>query len=189
MSSNPNPNPKPALAADKLKAQADRSNGPEELLWSGTFSGKSMIGMWIILGLITIGAIVAIAMIPTLQTNPTRNILLGILGVAWLGALGIVGYRKLAHFYELTNQRLKHRDGILIRQNNRIEVIDIDDVSFKQGIIETMFNVGTIFIRSSDTSHPELVLRGISDVKRVSDLIDSARRAERTKRGLYVESI
>jgi hypothetical protein len=76
-----------------------------------------------------------------------------------------------------------------IRQNNRVEVIDIDDVSFKQGIIETMFNVGNIHIRSSDTSHPNLVLRGISDVKRVSDLIDNARRNERTKRGLYVESI
>ncbi len=185
-----NPNPKSPSQADKLKPNTDRDPNPEVMLWSGTFSAKSMIGTWIVLVLLTIGAVVAIVLIPTLRNNLTvRNVLLIVWAVAWLVALGLVGYQKLAHFYELSNQRLKHRDGILIRQNNRVEVIDIDDVSFKQGIIETMFNVGNIHIRSSDTSHPNLVLRGVSDVKRVADLIDNARRTERTKRGLYVESI
>jgi uncharacterized membrane protein YdbT with pleckstrin-like domain len=148
-----------------------------------------MVGTWLLLGLISVVAIVAITAVAALR-DPTirRAILIGLV-LLWLGALGVLVYRKLAHFYVLTNQRLKHRDGILIRQNNRVEVIDIDDVSFKQGIVETMLNVGTIRIRSSDTSHPELVLRGISNVKSVSDLIDNARRNERRKRGIYVESV
>ena len=46
-----------------------------------------------------------------------------------------------------------------------------------------------IIIRSSDSSHPELVMSGIGDVRKVADLIDDARRAERRKRGLHIESI
>ncbi len=183
------PNSKDPTPSDKLRGNPDRTDTPEEKLWSGSFSAKSMIGTWLILALITIGAIVALSMIAALKSPTVRNAVLIVLAVLWVGAALQLGYRKLAHSYELTNQRLKHRDGILIRQNNRVEVIDIDDVSFTQGIIETMLNVGTIRIRSSDTSHPELVLRGISNVKYVSDLMDDARRNERRKRGLYVESI
>lgn len=185
-----NTNPQDVRPSDKFKANADKPLGPEELLWSGSYSGKSMIGTWMILGVVTVAAALAVIFISSLRNNLTaRNVLLIVLAVAWLIPVAQLFYRKLAHFYELTNQRLKHRDGILVRKNNRVEVIDIDDVAFTQGIIETMFNVGTIRIRSSDISHPELILRGISDVKRVSDLIDNARRQERTRRGLYVESI
>lgn len=183
------PNSKDPTPSDKLRGNPERSDTPEEALWSGSFSAKSMIGTWLILALITIGAIVALSMIAALKPPTVRNAVLIVLAVLWVGAALQLVYRKLANSYELTNQRLKHRDGILIRQNNRVEVIDIDDVSFTQGIIETMLNVGTIRIRSSDTSHPELVLRGISNVKYVSDLMDDARRTERRKRGLYVESI
>jgi membrane protein YdbS with pleckstrin-like domain len=186
--SNPAKSP-PANPADQLKANGSRDDTPESSLWSGTFSPKSMIGTWMVLGLITLALLIALFAVPALQQAIVRNVILIGLAAVWLAAVLLLIYRKLSNFYELTNQRLKHRDGILIRQNNRIEVIDIDDVSFRQGIIETMLNVGTIRVRSSDVSHPELVLRGISDVKRVADLIDDARRSERRKRGLYVESV
>jgi membrane protein YdbS with pleckstrin-like domain len=184
------PNPKPSQPLDKLKGPMDRTLLPEELIWSGRYSAKSMIGLWILLSLITVAALFVVIFVESIRTNiMIRNAAVIILAIAWLIPIFQLGYRKLAHFYELTNQRLKHRDGILIRHNNRVEVIDIDDVSFRQGIIEAFFNVGTIFVKSSDASHPELVLRGISDVKRISDLIDNARLAERTRRGLYVESV
>jgi hypothetical protein len=49
--------------------------------------------------------------------------------------------------------------------------------------------VGTIHISSSDRTHPELLLLGIDDVKRVADLIDDVRRKERRQRGLHIEAI
>ena len=72
---------------------------------------------------------------------------------------------------------------------NRIEVIDIDDVTVEQGLIERMFGVGTIRLLSSDTSDPKLFLRGIDDVKRVAAMIDDVRRDERRKRGMYIETV
>ena len=75
------------------------------------------------------------------------------------------------------------------RTRNRIEVIDINDVTLQQGLIERMFNVGTIHMRSSDVTHPDILLPGIEDVGRVTDLIDNTRRAERQRRGVFMENI
>jgi hypothetical protein len=96
---------------------------------------------------------------------------------------------RLSADYTLTSQRLLHRRGILSQATDRIEVIDIDDVRYTQGIVERMFGVGTIRLLSSDTSDPTLILRGIDDVQRVANLIDNARREERRKRGLYMETV
>ena len=88
--------------------------------------------------------------------------------------------------YRLTTQRFIHEHGVLTRDIDRIEVIDIDDVSYRQTLIDRMVGVGTIRIESGDRSHPELVLRGIDDVQRVSDMIDAARREERVRRGIHI---
>jgi len=55
--------------------------------------------------------------------------------------------------------------------------------------MERMFGVGTIKLLSSDTSDPSLVLRGIDNVQQVASMIDNARRDERRKRGLYMETV
>jgi hypothetical protein len=52
-----------------------------------------------------------------------------------------------------------------------------------------MFGVGTIKLLSSDLSDPKLVLRGIDDVRRVANVIDDARREERRKRAVYMETV
>jgi len=96
---------------------------------------------------------------------------------------------RLSVDYSLTSQRLVHKTGILRQVTNRIEVIDIDDVQFVQGLMERMFGVGTIKLLSSDTSDPSLVLRGIDNVQQVASMIDNARRDERRKRGLYMETV
>ena len=75
------------------------------------------------------------------------------------------------------------------RTSDRVEVIDIDDVTVHQGFIERMLGVGTIRIASSDRTDPELVLPGVDQVRAVADVIDNTRRAERQRRGLHIESI
>ena len=96
---------------------------------------------------------------------------------------------RLSVEYTLTTQRLIHKHGLLHRVTNRVEVIDIDDVSYSQGPIERLLGVGTIKLLSSDVSDPQLVLRGIDNVQKVATLIDNARREERRRRGLYLESV
>ena len=163
-------------------------DAPEEVLWEGNYSSKAMVTMWII------GAVISIA--------------LAIGAILWSGGLGVWWWLpwaaivifwlllflrlwlvRLGVHYKLTTQRFIHEKGILRRSTNRIEVIDIDDVSFEQGIIDRMLGVGRIQIISSDRSSPDLWLEGIDPVKDVANLIDGARRKERARRGLYVENI
>ena len=160
----------------------------EQQLWHGSYSPKAMIGKWAFAALVTLIAIVACVLIP--DPSGITWLVAGVIVVGiWLFFLGYLIYERLSVEYTLTNQRFVHKKGILRRVTNRIEVIDIDDVTFEQGIVERMFGVGTIRLLSSDTSDPKLTLRGIDNVQHVSNLIDNARRDERRRRGMYIESV
>ena len=156
----------------------------EEALWSGGYSGKAMVGSWLVGGLATVLLIVGCVMLPV-----GIPVFLGIGILIWLSLAAVFAYRRYSIRYELTTQRFIHVCGILTRTSDRIEMIDIDDVTFTQSIVERMFDVGTIKLSSSDRTHPVFKLIGIADVKHVTDLIDDARRRERRKRGLHIENI
>lgn len=158
-------------------------------LWSGTYSSKAMIGSWIMALVVSVAALITILMIRELRTSPMVWVFgSGAVVLLWVALAFTAAYQKLGHRYELTNVRLKHRDGILFRTQNRLELIDVDDVLFRQGPIQSMLRVGDIVIESSDKSHPQLVLRGIANVANVVDMIDDARRKERRRHGLHVNN-
>jgi membrane protein YdbS with pleckstrin-like domain len=171
-------------AAFSLPRSPATGSESEDKLWSGNYSGKAMVGSWLLAGVTSIALIVGCVLFP-----PGIPVFIGILVVMWLGLGTVLAYRKLSIHYEVTSQRFIHQSGILTRTSDRIEMIDIDDVTFTQGIVERMLSVGTIKLSSSDRTHPVLNLSGIDGVKRVADLIDDARRKERRKRGVHIESI
>ena len=49
---------------------------------------------------------------------------------AFCSTVLVLAYRKMGVYYELTTQRFIHKAGILKRTSDRLEVIDIDDVTF-----------------------------------------------------------
>ncbi len=114
---------------------------------------------------------------------------LAIGGRGWAGLVVRLLYLQISRHYFLSNQRFVHERGLLWREIDRIEAIDIDYVSFVQGPLERMLGVGAIRILSSDQSHPKMELPGIENVRTVAALIDETRRQERRRRGLYVESV
>lgn len=168
------------------RAVAEKQSGdvPENDLWSGSYSHLAMIGTWVVGG---VGSLLALFLLPALSLSLWST--LGLLVLAWLVMLGVYAYRRYSVHYRLTCQRLIHAAGLLWRTNDRVELIDVDDVTFRQGPVERMFGVGTIIVTSSDRSTPELVLPGIENVREVADLIDDARRKERRSRGLHIESV
>jgi membrane protein YdbS with pleckstrin-like domain len=174
--------------AQRLKPGNARGSGqqPAEAdLWSGTYSAKAMAGPAVGLGILTILVVAGGLFFPPLGLPIAVVVALVMWG--WLG-LALL-YRRLTVHYRLTTFRLFHEAGLLSRKRDRIEVIDINDVTLRQGIVERMFNTGTIHIESSDTSDPEFDMPGIDDVRNVADLIDNTRRAERQRRGLFMENI
>jgi membrane protein YdbS with pleckstrin-like domain len=159
---------------------------PENEVWRGSYSQKAMLGYWI-------GATVVTILLPVLLWFFNLDMgwlwVWGAILIMWLALVAWYYSRRLGVFYRLTNQQFLHERGLLWRRTDRIELIDIDDVTYKQGPIERMLNVGTIHIESSDKSDPEIDLPGIDDVKRIAGLIDDLRREERRSRGLHIESV
>lgn len=164
------------FTAGKRKA----GGGPDEHIWSGGYSAVDQSGSFMILTLITIGLIVGgVFFWPILIAIP----------VLWIAQFIRVWWIKMGVAYELTTRRFIHEYGVIKRTTDRIEVIDIDDVTVEQGILDRMFNVGTIKVTSSDRTHPELRIPGIKDVKKVALMIDDARQVQRDRRGVYIESV
>ena len=179
----------PKSLAEKMRRGAAEVSDENELqLWAGGYAAKAMYGWWLAGGLAAVLCSVAL-----MTTNiPMNAVMLGSLSV-WAIVAAVLGltlaYRKLSARYKLTSQRFIHQHGILKRVTDRIEVIDMDDVSYEQGLVQRLLGVGTIQISSTDRSHPELALWGIADVERVAEMIDDVRRQERLRRGLHIEAI
>ena len=151
---------------------------PEETLWEGGYSPKAMLGTIIFSAIVSVGLIVASVVFSTYWIVP-----IGVMLVLWLIVLSQFANRRLGVHYKLTNQMFYHQKGVLTRTTDRIEAIDIDDVTWSQGLVERTVNVGTVEILSRDRTNPKFWLRGIENVEQVAQMIDKARRAERLRRG------
>ncbi len=172
---------------DRGRSTVDMQEDEERELWRGSFSAKALIHYWIV----AVGLSVVLPVGAARAAVDTQAWLL--LAAALLSMWGVLAivvvYRKLNVSYELTNQRFVHNLGILTRYTHRIEVIDFDDVGYRQGILERLVGVGTIAVHSSDVTDPVLVIPGIDCVRDVAELMDEARRAERVRRGLHIEAV
>ena len=183
----------PNSLQSEFQPRVGMSQEPENRLWEGGYSAKAMYGTWLILAAVTLAVIAAMIVLPILKIMPPIEtnvwwIVLGALLGTWVLGIATFLYRRLSVHYELTTQRFIHSRGILVRTVDRIDVIDIDDVSYVQGIIQRTLGVGKIQLQSKDRSHPSLLLAGIDQVERVSGMIDDVRRKERRKRSLHIDA-
>ena len=183
----------PNSLQSEFQPRVGMSLEPENRLWEGGYSAKAMYGTWLILAAVTLAVIAAMIVLPILKIMPPIEtnvwwIVLGALLGTWVLGVATFLYRRLSVHYELTTQRFIHSRGILVRTVDRIDVIDIDDVSYVQGIIQRTLGVGKIQLQSKDRSHPSLLLAGIDQVERVSGMIDDVRRKERRKRSLHIDA-
>jgi len=160
---------------------------PQRELWQGSYSKLAMVGHWVLAGIASV-ALLILAVVA--EFNGTYwLVVVGVILLGWLALLAKLLYLQFSRHYYLTNRQITHEKGLLWRETDRIEAIDVDDVSYVQGPLERFLGVGTVRITSSDRTHPVLELPGIENVREVANLIDEARRDERRRRGLHIESV
>ena len=73
--------------------------------------------------------------------------------------------------YELTSERLKIRQGVLNKELDELELYRVRDYKLEQPLVLRIFSLGNITLRTSDTSHPYIVLRAIHEGEHVRELI------------------
>jgi membrane protein YdbS with pleckstrin-like domain len=175
-------------ASDSGTSSARGRSGdvPEEILWQGSYSPKAMVGSYVLGGVASLALIAASIW---LSGDWYWMIPAGAIPVLWVVLLGKLAIQRLGVHYKLTNQMFYHQRGVLTRVTDRIELIEIHDVTYEQGLFDRMLNVGRVKIASNDRTDPVFYLRGIEDVSGVAQMIDKARRGEQVRRGRRIESL
>ena len=130
--------------------------------------GKTLVRPSAVLLLIAAAALIVVIFLPHGARNlwPIRLVV----GVAALVAaivwFAVPFLRWRSTTYELTNRRLRLREGILSRTGRDFPLNRISDVSFKQGLIDRMFGCGQLIVESPG-EQGQLILSEIPDVRQV----------------------
>ena len=116
------------------------------------------------------------------------------LGLYWLAlsiaALGLIAWRwleNLASKYELTEERLIIRRGLIAKSLDEIELYRIKDVRINFSLINQIAGIGTIGISSSDetTRNGDLIIRDVERAQarreEIRRLVDIARQKRRVR--------
>jgi len=124
-------------------------------------------------------------------------ILWGIFGSAWpawwitlpsivIGILvGLLPYlfTRTVH-YRISNYRIDYERGILSKKIDTLELWHVDDISFRQSLIDRIFRVGSIIIESDDKSTPRLELHGLPQPRSIFDSLKQRIIAVKRQRGV-----
>jgi uncharacterized membrane protein YdbT with pleckstrin-like domain len=152
--------------------------GQDRSLAVGEVSVKMLHPHWKTLALPVLLAFVIVAvllvgevLIPPSKAAGIERLVLALVAIVllmWWLMLPILKWRTTV--YELTNRRMRLRDGILTRHGRDIPLSRITDVSFRKGVLDRLLGSGTLVVESAG-EHGELALTEIPHVERVSALL------------------
>jgi len=89
-----------------------------------------------------------------------------IVAILWLAAVAVgiwpfILVRTVR--YRISNYRIDYERGFLSKSVDTLELWHVDDISFRQSLLDRLLNVGTITVMSGDKTTPLLRLMGLPD--------------------------
>ncbi|MCO6004782.1 PH domain-containing protein [Actinoallomurus purpureus] len=110
-------------------------------------------------------AAVAIVFIPGGSAQTVIRLIVAAVAVVVVLVVGLIPFlRWVTTSYTLTNRRFAMRDGILSRSHRDIPLTRVNDVSFRQTLIQRIMSSGTLTVESGG-EHGQLVLKNIPRVE------------------------
>jgi len=116
---------------------------------------------------------------PMLSTIFLLIPLIAILGLATLHWLKVASTS-----YHFAKNRMTWRTGVLSRTAESLELYRVADVTMTQPLLQRLFGVGRITIRSADANHREIVIPGVPQPDRFRDWLTDAVQETRRERGM-----
>ncbi|MHC4401089.1 MAG: zinc ribbon domain-containing protein [Planctomycetota bacterium] len=198
----------PSPAVDKLrrsaarKKEAAKEDADEKgllqdergaYIWKGGYAIRDMNVIWFTTAAITVGLVVlgwwlwSSEAVPEWMRSFFWWVILGIPGALWVYRLCQAWHRS-TYQYRLTPHRLFYRHGILVRREEALELVGVEDIGTTQSLVERLIcgGVGRVKVRSADPSDPDFMLKGLVDFEDAFRKIDAARRRERKERGITI---
>jgi membrane protein YdbS with pleckstrin-like domain len=169
--------------------------GGEQELWQGRPSAKALVGTITTATLFSAAVIagVVLAYRPLLgwlgQLSPSLGRdLQRSEGTVWLVAVGLVVFLvggRLArlvwrvvvlksHRYRITNQRMVIESGVISRQIDEIDMRTVEDLDFRQSLLERLLGIGDITVISSDRTNARTRLVGLGRPRELRELLRNA---------------
>ena len=142
-------------------------------------AGTLTVGFLLMAGLIT-------AVIFFFNSNPPLAIAAGIAaGVVLLYLLVVIALVR-TQVFEVTNERVKWRRGILTKRTDELELYRVMDATLVEPFLLRMVNAGNIEIRCSDATTPNLVLPAVKNAAELREKLRVSIENVRTKKGVRV---
>jgi len=132
-------------------------------------------------------ALVAEVMIPSGSAATLARLAVAVVAILFLMLWLIVPVlRWRTTVFELTNRRLRMRDGIITRHGRDIPLARINDVSFTKGLLDRLLGSGRLVVESAG-EHGQIVLTDIPRVEFTQATLfrlveEEQRRLERNQR-------
>lgn len=158
---------------------------PERDLWQGCYSGRTAMPLWILCAFFGVIALYA-AFAAFSGAMRAVAIVLAFAPPAFIGWTVLIA--KLSTRYRLTNQRLFISQGIVSRTHSEVELVRVDDVTVRQGLVQRAFNVGDVVLATTDANESAIEILGVDDPMPLKETIRAEVRRLRA-RVLRMESV
>lgn len=123
----------------------------EEMLWMGSRSQITNVGVYGICLLLLIGVIVGgFAMLLVW--------LLAALPLLWAGWIWIA---TAAEKFELTTERIRLKKGVLNQVFDEVELYRVKDVNLTRSMFERVLGLGTVTLLTSDRGQENILIRSV----------------------------
>ena len=169
-------------------ADVDRDPTHERQVWQGRPAWRSFWGFWMLWLVVS-----TICLILSYKWAGTESWLFKIVLLLVAGAaVGILVGELLwvlGRRYRLTTQRLFVYRGILTRVTDQMELIRVDDVRLRQGIIDRIVNTGDVEVLGTDETDQDVTLESVGAPAEVAESLRLHVRGVRSKGTLLVENI
>ena len=148
---------------------------------------KTLIRPLLVAVLVVAAALVVEAVIPSGRLAAAERLVVAAVAIlAVMLGLMVPVLRWRTTIYELTNRRLKVRNGIVTRHGRDIPLARINDVSFSKGLLDRLLGSGRLVVESAG-EHGQIVLTDIPQVEFVQATLfqlveEEQRRLERNER-------
>ncbi|OQZ01376.1 MAG: hypothetical protein B6D36_14210 [Planctomycetes bacterium UTPLA1] len=183
--------PLTAAAKDAKSGDLHRDPAMEKDVWQGRPSWRAYYGTWF-LWLVAVIVFLVLVHRSTLPSESPWNLR----STAWLIAFasGVALFVRqflviYGQHYRLTTQRLFMNRGILSRVTDQLELVRVEDVRLRQGVIDRLVNTGRVEIVSSDQTDQDLTLESIAEPAQVAEHVRRNVRGARGKGSLFVENV
>ncbi len=148
---------------------------------------KTLIRPLAVAVLVVAAALVAEVVIPSGSAATLARLAVAVVAILFLMLwLMVPVLRWRTTVFELTNRRLRMRDGIITRHGRDIPLVRINDVSFEKGLLDRLLGSGRLVVESAG-EHGQIVLTDIPRVEFTQATLfrlveDEQRRLERNQR-------